>query len=76
MTDDAWEEWESLPPQQRGSDQLIELRIEIYRRLEKWESARVIAESMAKWNPENPSWWIEWAFELRREKSIHEARAC
>jgi predicted Zn-dependent protease len=74
MIDDAWEELESLPPAQRGSDTVIELRIQIYQQLGKWESARVLAESMAKRNPENPNWWVDWAFALRREKSIHEAR--
>ena len=42
--------------------------------MEKWESARIIAESMATKFPEVPHWWIAWAYALRREKDINEAR--
>jgi hypothetical protein len=43
--------------------------------LAKWESARTLAESLAKRSPECPNWWFHWAFSVRREKSIPEARA-
>ncbi len=72
MFEDAWQELESLPPEQRADGDVISLRIEILQRLEKWESCRVLAESMAKRFPANPDWWITWAYALRREKSIHE----
>jgi predicted Zn-dependent protease len=75
MHQDAWEELESLPPELRADDQVLDLRISIYQGLKKWESARVLAESLAKRSPENPHWWILWAFSLRREKSVEAARA-
>ena len=71
---EAWDELESLAPEDRANVNVITLRLEILQRLEKWESARVIAESMATKFPENPDWWIAWAYALRREKSIEEAR--
>lgn len=74
MYEDAWNELESIPPELRAKVDVIELRLEIYQALGKWESARVLAESMVKRDPENPNWWIAWAYSLRREKSIHEAR--
>lgn len=74
MYEDAWNELESIPPELRAHVDVIELRLEIYQALAKWESARVLAESMAKQDPENPNWWIAWAYSLRREKSIGEAR--
>ena len=74
MYEDAWNELESLPPEHRANVDVIELRLEIYQALGKWESARVLAESIAKQDPENPNWWIAWAYSLRREKSIQEAR--
>ena len=74
MYQDAWNELESLPPELRANVEVIELRIEIYQALGKWEPARVLAESLAKQEPKNPNWWILWAYSLRREKSIHEAR--
>lgn len=74
MIDDALEQLESLPPEQHDNEQVVELRIEIYRHLGKWESARIDAEAMAKRNPKNAGWWISWAYALRREKSVEEAR--
>jgi tetratricopeptide (TPR) repeat protein len=75
MHQDAWDELECLPPEQRANDGVSELRISIYQALGKWESARVLAESLAKRSPENPQWWILWAFSARREKSVADARA-
>ncbi len=58
MHQDAWNELENLPPELRADDGVLELRIQIYQALGKWESARVLAESLAKRSPENSYWWI------------------
>ena len=47
MHQDAWDELESLPPAHRADDTVLELRIQIYQGLGKWESARILAESLA-----------------------------
>jgi hypothetical protein len=75
MHQDAWNELERLPPELRANDLVLDLRISIYHALGKWESARILAESLAKRSPECPHWWIHWAFSLRREKSVEAARA-
>lgn len=75
MHQDALDELESLPLDLPADDHVLELRIWIYHGLEKWESARSLAESMAKLSPQSPHWWIQWAFSLRREKSVEAARA-
>lgn len=75
MPEEAWDELESLPPELRAEDLVLDIRISIYHRLEKWEDARVLAESLTKSCPENPQWWILWAYSLRREKSVDDARA-
>jgi Flp pilus assembly protein TadD len=75
MCEDAWEELDSLPSLLRVQDAVIEMRIRICQRMGKWEMARILAESMAKKSPEHPQWWIHWAYSLRREKSISDARA-
>ncbi|GAA5119257.1 hypothetical protein GCM10023212_11090 [Luteolibacter yonseiensis] len=74
MPDDAWEELDSLPPGQREFADVRELRISISLRMEKWHAARIEAEEMAGRDPGNPGWWISWAYALRREKSVYEAR--
>lgn len=71
---EAWDELESLPPEFRATDEVIGLRIEIYQLLGKWQSARALAESMAKRSPENPTWWIAWANSQRHETCTLEGR--
>lgn len=75
MAQDAWDELEKLPSFLTDSDAVLDLRMEIYQKLGKWESARELAESLARRSPENLSWWIHWAYSLRREKSVEAARA-
>lgn len=75
MHQDAWDELDALPPGMRAMDEVMEIRIEIYRELGKWESARVLAESLAKRSPENAAWWIEWAYAARRECSVEAGRS-
>ena len=75
MHQDAWDELECLPPELRANESVLEIRIQIYHGMGKWEPARVLAESLAKRSPENPQWWILWAYSLRREKSVADARA-
>ncbi|MES2922116.1 MAG: hypothetical protein V4819_11245 [Verrucomicrobiota bacterium] len=74
LMEDAWNELESLPPEFRAQNAVIELRIEILLKLERWKFARVLAEGQAKRFPENPAWWLQWAAALRRERSIQDAR--
>ena len=71
---EANDELEELPPELRADDAVLGLRLEIYQGLGKWESARVLAESLAKRSPENPGWWLSWSYALRREKSVAEAQ--
>lgn len=74
LIDEAWEELESLPPELEREHPVLELRCEIYQRRGRWNSARVLAESMAHRFPENPAWWLSWAYALRREQTVEAAR--
>lgn len=74
MVEEAWEELDDLPPDLRSSDMVAHTRIKIYQSLEKWEPARMLAESLAMKSPENADWWVEWAYSLRREQSVAAAR--
>ncbi len=74
LLEEAWDELDSLRPALRADNAVIELRIEILLKLERWKSARILAEGQAKRFPGNPAWWLQWASALRRERSIEEAR--
>jgi tetratricopeptide (TPR) repeat protein len=75
MHQDAWDELESLPPELKADVGVIELRIEILQLLGKWESARVLAESLAKQFPDYSNWWLLWAYALRREQCEEAAQS-
>lgn len=74
MAQEAWDELDQLPILFRDRDAVLDLKIEIFQRLGNWGSARELAESLAKRSPENLSWWIHWAYSLRRETSVEAAR--
>lgn len=74
MFQEAWDELESLPPELRAGNAVFEIRLEIFQRMQKWESARMLAESLAKQAPENPAWWLHWASAIRQEKTVGAAR--
>jgi len=74
MAEDAFEELQDLPEELRSDPDVLALRIEIFHRLEKWKDARFLSESLAEKFPENPDWWISYAYAVRREKSIVDAR--
>ena len=74
LYEEALEEIEVLPLAIRSSEGVMEMRLAIYHAAKHWEAGRLLAESLAKNQPANPSWWIQWAYCLRREKSVIEAR--
>lgn len=74
MPADAAAELDALPSAQRTEDAVLALRIEVYCGLGQWQSARQLAESLAQQSPDNPAWWIQWAYALRREQSVAAAR--
>ncbi len=73
--EDAWAELELLPPALRTIESVIELRVEILLKLERWKVARFVAKSQAKRFPENPTWWLQWASTFSHERLIKDARA-
>jgi hypothetical protein len=45
LREDAWNELESLPPELRAHESVIELRVEILLKLERWEFAPAVWQS-------------------------------
>ncbi len=54
--------------------ELDELRIVILQEAKRWGEMRQAAEHAARREPTRASWFISWAYALRREQSIAEAR--
>lgn len=74
MSQDAWDELETLPANIRDSQIVVEHRIVIHQRLMEWRAARILAETLTRKVPAHPGFWILWAHSLRFEQSVEAAR--
>jgi tetratricopeptide (TPR) repeat protein len=71
---DADAELERIDPDVRHLPEVLGVRVEIYRNLEKWELMQAVAKKLAvDWDGE-PHWWVCWAFATRRAESVEAAR--
>jgi predicted Zn-dependent protease len=72
----ANEELDKITPELRSHPAVLSVRYEIYARAKKWEGAAEIASALVKLMPEQPSFWICWAYATRRktEGGIHIAK--
>ena len=71
---DANEELEEIDPEVRHVPEVLAVRVEIYRALEKWELMQTVAKKLTEYDPENPRWPLAWAFATRRADSLDAAR--
>jgi lipopolysaccharide biosynthesis regulator YciM len=74
MFPDANEELEEIDPEVRHVPEVLAVRVEIYRALEKWELMQTVAKKLTEHDPENPRWPLAWAFATRRADSLDAAR--
>jgi Tfp pilus assembly protein PilF len=74
MALDADAELEKIDPFNRAAPQVLALRIEIYRKLKKWELMREIAKRLNEFQPDEVQWILSYAFATRRAISIEVAR--
>lgn len=71
---EAANELECIAPEDRVHPSVVPYRYVIYSAMEKWDLAAATAGLMAKLHPEDPEWWIRWAYSTRRCQSIQDAR--
>jgi tetratricopeptide (TPR) repeat protein len=81
MLQDAWDALEEIPAEQRHLPPVLHVRLEIYRRMEKYEGMATIAEHLTKVLPEDSQNWISLAYAQRgyldlqtAEKTLLEAQ--
>jgi len=72
---EANEEIEGIDPLCRCLPVVLATRLAIYNALRKWELAQVVAQKLAKFDPDDPQWPISLAYATRRAESIEAARA-
>jgi tetratricopeptide (TPR) repeat protein len=71
---DANAELEEIDAEVRHVSEVLTVRLEIYRGLEKWELMRTVATRLAAHDPENAQWSISLAYATRRAQSIEAAK--
>jgi len=81
MLQDAWDALEKIDAEQRHLPQVLQVRLEIYRRMGKYEGMATMAEHLTKEFPEDSQNWISLAYAQRRyldlqtaEKTLLEAQ--
>lgn len=71
---EANEELENIDAFNRAAPEILALRVEIYRRLEKWELMAEIARRLAEFQPNESQWRIDFAYAVRRYQSVQAAK--
>jgi tetratricopeptide (TPR) repeat protein len=71
---DANAELEEIDPEVRHVPEVLEVRVQIYRALEKWELMQTVSKALAIHDPDEPQWTASWAYATRRADSIEHAR--
>jgi len=67
-------ELEEIDPEVRHVPEVLEVRVQIYRALKKWELMQTVAKTLAIHDPDEPQWTVSWAYATRRADSIELAR--
>ena len=73
MLVEANDEIESLPPHLKTSSAALGVRLEIYRAAEKWNLMEVVARELWKRHQEEPVYWNDLAWTVRRASGLGEA---
>ena len=74
MLVEANEEIENLAPELKTSSAVLGVRLEIYRAAEKWSLMEVVARELWKRHPDEPVYWNDLAWAVRRADSIKAAQ--
>jgi tetratricopeptide (TPR) repeat protein len=74
MFQEANEELEKTDPFLRAAPEILALRIEIYRGLQKWELMSELTRRLTEFDPDNPQWPVSLAYATRRGSSIEAAK--
>jgi lipopolysaccharide biosynthesis regulator YciM len=74
MLSEANAELDKIDPFNRAAPEVLAVRIEIYRGLEKWELMQEIAKRLTGFQPDHIEWTISLAYATRRADSIEAAK--
>jgi hypothetical protein len=71
---DADVEMEEIDAEVRHVPEVLAVRVQVYRALEKWELMQVVARRLAQYDPDDVEATRAWAYATRRAECIEAAR--
>jgi tetratricopeptide (TPR) repeat protein len=74
MPEEANEELEKIEPDVRHVPEVLHVRLEIYRKTQKWELMQAVAAKLAEFDPGEARWALSLAYAVRRAGSLHAAK--
>lgn len=73
MVEEALTELDEMEVGQHALPSVLAFKVSLYSAVQRWNLMESSARQMAQMQPENPGWWIQWAYATRRSKSLPEA---
>lgn len=73
MVTDALQELEHLSPAMAGDGGVMEFKLRLLERAQKWSEAACLAAKLASSHPNEARWFVAWAFAKRRSDSLETA---
>jgi Tfp pilus assembly protein PilF len=75
MLKEAEAELAAIAPEEAARKEVAALRIGLLHEKRDWRALRRLAGGLVRTQPEEPGWWVSYAFATRRVASIEKARA-
>jgi Flp pilus assembly protein TadD len=75
MLDEATRALGEIAPADESRVEVLGARLDLYMAARKWQMAAAVADHLVRVVPENPSWWIQMAYAVRRCDTIDRAEA-
>ncbi|MEM9445489.1 MAG: hypothetical protein AAGA18_09070 [Verrucomicrobiota bacterium] len=70
---DAKVELDQLSDDCTDEEDIMSLSLWVHQELNEWETSLKLAEALSQRNPDEPNWFIAWAYSARRFLSIYKA---
>ena len=75
MTNDAWDELESIDAKHRSLAEVLKIRLKICRAMQKWELMAEISQFLAQHEPHDSGHFLNLSYAKRRCESVESAEA-
>lgn len=74
MVNEASDELEAIVWDDRMKPEVLAMRVDLYHAAQNWELMADIAKHLAEALPDQYDGWINWAFALREQPNVQEAK--